>query len=31
MHQLIEWFSKKYADIKWSVQRCHHSFVKGNG
>ena len=29
MHQLIEWFSKKYSDIKWDMQRCHHSFAKG--
>ena len=29
MHNLIEWFSKKYADIKWEMQRCHHSFAKG--
>jgi len=29
LHQLIEWFSKKYNDIKWDMQRCHHSFAKG--
>jgi len=29
MYQLIEWFSKKYSDIKWDMQRCHHSFAKG--
>jgi len=29
MHQLIEWFSKKYSDIKWNMQSCHHSFAKG--
>jgi len=29
LHQLIEWFSKKYANIKWDMQRCHHSFAKG--
>ena len=29
MHKLIEWFSKKYSDIKWDMQRCHHSFANG--